>query len=247
MASTPDTASADASPTEAASIFYRRRFVILLSAELLLTVVFPLLRGALRSPIVPSLLISVLLLATIFAVSRQRIHFWIAVVLATSAFLVIWINNATPLKWLQILAYVIEFVFFAYTTAIILSDVLRRGRVTIDKLTGAVSVYLLIGVTWAMLFGLIDSIQPGSFEFRVSSSEGSSDAQSFPRLLYYSYVTLSTLGYGDITPLSRAAQTFSWLEALVGQLFLAVLVARLVGLYIAHESQQPTNATISDG
>ena len=89
-------------------------------------------------------------------------------------------------------------------------------------------VYLLMAMMWALLFRLVNDLQPGSFAMAESHMQGS-------RLLffYYSFVTITTLGYGDITPVTDVAKSFSFLEAIVGQIYLVVLVARLVGTHIA--------------
>ena len=84
-------------------------------------------------------------------------------------------------------------------------------------------------MTWALTYIVIDILDPTAFEqLAVSAWAGGTD------YVYFSFVTLTTLGYGDITPLTPVAQTLAWLEAVVGQLYLAILVARLVGLHIVH-------------
>ena len=103
----------------------------------------------------------------------------------------------------------------------VLRDVLSGGTVDMNRVFGAVCVYLLIGLSWAILFGLVDRF-PGEDSFRgLDGAPGT--------YLYFSFVTLTTLGYGDIVPLSAAARTLVALEATLGQLYLAILVAALVG------------------
>ena len=113
--------------------------------------------------------------------------------------------------------------FYTYTIVRVLSYVLRTGDVTRDRLYGAVSVYLLLGVAWASVYAFVEALQPGSF----------AAANPTPRIdfIYFSFVTLTTLGYGDITPVTDRAHSLALLEAVTGVLYIAVLIARLVSLY----------------
>lgn len=115
----------------------------------------------------------------------------------------------------------------------IMRHVLDRSEVTADKICGAVSSYLLIGIIWAILYGLFYVFNPDSFSLPVSLQ--SNEASGY-WTLYFSFVSLTTIGYGDITPLSPAAQTYAYLEAACGQIFLTVLIARLVALHIIHSN-----------
>lgn len=124
--------------------------------------------------------------------------------------------------------------FFAFTSIVLLRQALGASTVTADIIAGAVCVYLLLGVIWALVFSLIEQLLPGSF--LVNGSPFAPDvAQSVLRseLLYLSFITLSTVGYGDVVPAVPSARAFAVLEALTGQLYLTVLVARLVGLHMA--------------
>ncbi len=108
---------------------------------------------------------------------------------------------------------------------------------TVDTIFGAVCVYLLIGLSFAMICMLIEFALPGSF---VTSGNGITDLNlrvagqsNFSTSIYYRFVTLTTLGYGDLMPVSPPARTLSYIEAVIGQIYLTVLIARLVGLHIS--------------
>ena len=90
--------------------------------------------------------------------------------------------------------------------------------------------FLLLGLCWAFIYALIEVLNPGSFSVASITTAGSSSAYT-----YFSFVTLTTLGYGDISPVAQVARSFAILEAITGQMYLAVLVARLVGTQIAHD------------
>jgi len=104
---------------------------------------------------------------------------------------------------------------------IVLFRVFAGGRVNEHRILGAVSGYLLLGLTWATIYGLVEAVYPGAFVRNVASG----DRRDW---IYYSFVTLTTTGYGDITPVHPVARTLAILEALVGQLYPAILIARLV-------------------
>jgi len=99
------------------------------------------------------------------------------------------------------------------------------------------STYLLIGVTWSFFYAMVEISSPGAFNFGLLAAQAGDSAArgALHFFTYYSLVTLSTLGYGDITPLSPFARSLSALEAITGQLFIAITIARLVGTHIAQK------------
>jgi hypothetical protein len=129
--------------------------------------------------------------------------------------------------------------FLAYVVTVVYRKaVFGSGRMTSDRVAGAIAVYLLLGLLWALAYGVISATDPDSFRGVESFSVGKPGAQM--DFIYFSFVTLTTLGYGDISPVAPIAKTLAWLEAVFGQLFLAVTIARLVSLEIAHRQQPPT-------
>ena len=119
---------------------------------------------------------------------------------------------------------------------------LRQTRVTGETISTAISVYLLIGMTWGLLYIVLFQCQDAAFSFGPSADLSVVPSRShhlvFPVLIYFSLTTLSTIGFGDITPLTLQARYAAVAEGITGQLYLAILVARLVGLHMA-----PSNPT----
>ena len=136
-------------------------------------------------------------------------------------------------KPLVILALSIRLLYFGLVFLSIMRHVLDRTRVTSDKICGAISAYFLIGIIWALVYGLFYVVDPNSFSI---PDRLLTDQAWGLWTMYFSFVSLTTLGYGDITPLTPAAQTYAYLEAACGQIFLTVLIARLVALHIMHGS-----------
>lgn len=114
-------------------------------------------------------------------------------------------------------------------TGLVTVQVFREGPITIHRVLGAVAVYLLLGLAWAFTYQLIAVHTPGSFTIEASAASRNISQSEF---LYFSFVTLTTTGYGDITALAPAARSMVMLEALTGQLFPAILIARLVSMEI---------------
>jgi hypothetical protein len=127
--------------------------------------------------------------------------------------------------------------FLALVLGRILVDVWQQKVVDIDTIVGGIVVYLLVGVAFAGVYQLLEFVAPGSFVVSNPDAgrwgEWQTDPGTYPRLFFFSFVTLTTLGYGDLVPASEAAGALTSLEAAGGALYLTILIARLVGLHIA--------------
>ena len=225
----------------------QRKFMILLVSLLLLAVLHPVAEGRFIGGRTYDALFCVFLMTAIFAASQRRWPFLFALTVGAPAIVLTWVAEWTAVaspEWhdtVGLARQIAYLMFLMFAVVDVLRHVLRAEEVTADKLCGAVCAYLLLGITWAIIYSIAELVQPGSFALSGSAAvgDGIGGREVLSRLNYYSFVTLTTLGYGDVTPVSAAARTFSWLEALVGQIYLAVLLARLVGLHIIHSSPGP--------
>lgn len=124
--------------------------------------------------------------------------------------------------------------FLALLTAVILVGLFQYETVTADTIVGAICAYLLLGVTWASAYSMVVLLSPDAFSVSTALAAnarwGQTTAPMMPLLQYYSFVTLSTMGFGDITPVTPVARLVSVLEGLTGQMYLAVVIARMVGM-----------------
>lgn len=116
--------------------------------------------------------------------------------------------------------------FFVWTSWVAARQVLFTGSIDGNKIVGAICIYLLLGLIWAMLYLLIAEISPSAF----SGFEQAEWTENFFAAVYYSFVTLTTLGYGEITPVLPVARFLAFTEAIVGVFYIAILVASLVGV-----------------
>jgi voltage-gated potassium channel Kch len=161
------------------------------------------------------------------AMAKSRFITVLALAFALVTLVVRWAKIFVPSAGLATLDTLLLLVFLGMLAVIVLFQVFREGPITIQRISGAVVVYLLLGLMWALAYQLIELQQPGSFNFADAPAIG--DTLS-ARLVYFSFVTLTTLGYGDITAVSPVARTLAMLEAVIGQLFPAILIARLVSM-----------------
>lgn len=174
------------------------------------------------------------LVLSVYSLGRRRRQLWTAALLGLPAVAGQLVAYAVPDSGLlPMVAASLGLLFLAYTTVVVSRSVLAVGPVTGDKIAGAVSVYLLLGLIWAFLYGLLAMAAPASFRWPDDLAGEPGHGQGESAFIYFSFATLSTLGYGDISPASHWSQTFAWMEAVTGQLFLAILIARLVGLQVA--------------
>jgi len=125
-------------------------------------------------------------------------------------------------------------VFLVYSTWRILSAVRRSRLVNADVLAGALAAYVMAGLTWAVAWGLLEVLAPASIRFPAPHA-----GSSFSELLYFSFITLLTIGYGDITPVSPVARTMAVFEGLMGLVFTTVLLAFLVARYLVPSGAPP--------
>ncbi len=208
------------------------RFLYLLIALVGFITLVPRLEGLGQGGLIFNIFYSTILLSAAYAVSESPGYFFLALVLAGPALVLGWINNFLGIPWLEFAAHVLTVFFLMLVAMLIVSHVLKTEKVTREKIFGALSVYLLLGVIWAFLYLVVDVLAPGSFRY------GQVRALTDAEMVYYSFVTLTTLGYGDIVPVAPSVRALATLEAITGQLYLTVLVARLVGLQITHSSRR---------
>jgi hypothetical protein len=213
---------------------YRGNVYFLFVGLLILLGAEPLLTGARNSGALLQLAFTAVLVVGVFSLADERWAFRLGLALAGIAiaaavgfyrtdWLVLRVIDLLAIVCFALLAIALKFRHV----------VLQPGSITLERVVGALCIYLLLGMVWAIFFGLVEIAVPTAFHY---SSQVPGDP--LDHFLYYSFVTLTTLGYGDITPVHAVARTLAYLEAVVGQLYLAVLVAGLVGRYVASVSSR---------
>lgn len=231
-------------PIAPGAIRRRWRFAVVLVASLLLVVAQPLTSGLFDEQGSFDVFSSLLIVAVLLLVFEEKENRRIAVSLGLAAFLSIWVGNAlggTAGRIAIVGAYLIAASFFAFALYGILRAILVR-QASGDAIFGAVCGYLLLGIIWSLLYSAVETASPRSFH--VPGAAGADGAAALPdrgALGYYSFITLATVGYGDVTPNTPLARTLAWMEAIVGQLYLAILVAGLVGFKVSQAMRTPVD------
>jgi hypothetical protein len=212
-----------------------RRFtsVQLLVALALLFFFFPFVEDVKGGDIIVSVLLSLVLLCAVFAVADRKRVLVIAVALAIPAIAGRWISHFRPDLVPPPVFLTAGLVLIAFVVANLLRFVLRAPSVNVEVLCASISAYLMLGLLWTVAYWLVDQLNPEAFAF--NTSEGRQSISGF-NAFYFSFVTLSTVGYGDITPVSKVARMLAAMEAMTGLLYVAVLIARLVAIYSTPKS-----------
>jgi hypothetical protein len=170
------------------------------------------------------------LLSTLRMLSRNPIEFAIATSIGGLAIAASIMAAISPTVAIMATKAVLASAFCGFLSAVILREVLQDEAVDADTIRGAICAYLFVGVCWAGAYAFVEQISPGSLAIP-GAAHGAAQAETRPEtLLYFSFVTLATLGYGDILPTTPVTRALAWMEAVFGQFYIAALVARLVGL-----------------
>jgi voltage-gated potassium channel len=212
--------------------FLRRRFVFLLAMLLFMLAVVPFLEGFSGLRTLFNIFLSGVLVSAVYALSQRFRHLVIAAVLAIPMLLSIWSDYVVPSDALFLIGRICGVLFVGFTIFHILRHIFEQEEVTKDTIAGAAAVYLLFALMWSFIYAVLERLQPGSFAFSATETMGEPNI-----FFYFSFVTITTLGYGDIAPLTYITRSMAVLEAVVGQLYLVVLVSWLVGMYVSKKSK----------
>jgi hypothetical protein len=213
-----------------------RRFsmVQLLIALVLLFFFVPFVEEIKGGDLIVSALLSLVLLSAVLAVASRGRTLAVALLLAIPAVAGRWINHFQPHLVPASIFLVAGIGLVAFVVVNLLRFVLRASSVDAEVLCASISAYLMLGLIWTMAYWLVEQLNPGAFAFNTAS--GTKESMEGFNAFYFSFITLSTVGYGDITPVSKVARMLAAMEAMTGLLYVAVLIARLVALYSTPKS-----------
>jgi hypothetical protein len=211
----------------------RQRFRALLLALGALIVVHPLLHDALPGRLLFDVLGTLCFLAALLVLYPRRSLRLLAVGLGIPTIIGNWTDYAlpdVPALPVNVAFHGIAALFFAFTIAAILLGIYRAKMVTAESIYGALCAYLLVALAFSHLYCIVEAVNPRSFRGGEELARQLQDRGSRHFVLtYFSLITLTTLGYGDIAPASGAARGLAAFEAVLGQVYIAVLIAELVG------------------
>lgn len=196
---------------------------------LLFVVTMPFLQGLGYGDLITAGLLTLIMASGVVLVGASRVTVTIATVVAVPTVVAKWVNHYHP-EWLPASVYLAGGVLFlAFVVGHLLRFTLRAKRVSTDVLWAGIAIYLVLGILWTLAYLLIAQLVPDAFDFPGRAVSGRS-LGGF-EALYFSFVTLSTMGYGDVLPVAPVARMLAMVEAMTGVFFVSVLIARLVSLY----------------
>ncbi|MCC7087111.1 MAG: two pore domain potassium channel family protein [Pirellulales bacterium] len=222
------------------NVVLKWRYLLLLCALLALLVIQPIAAACgFMGPLFDALF--VLVMATlVFALAQDKVWRLVACTLCIPAVILSVGGHFLPstTQLMSVTAgHTIAALFFVAAAGKTIHSIITSQELHLDSIFGAISGYILLGVAWAFVYAMIHTTNPESFQFghsiRTQMEQGDFSRNIF---VYYSFVTLTTVGFGDVTPLSIPARTLSWVEAVTGQLYLAVLIAGLISALVAKNS-----------
>ena len=208
--------------------------VEMLIALVLLFVSTPFIEDLPHGRGIEAVLVTLVYLSAVLAIGGRRRTLLFAALLAIPAVGGKWLNHLRPEIFPPHLFLGGGIALLAFVIANILRFILRAPRVNAEVLCASITAYLSLGLLWALAYHLIAFLDPAAFATNVAQNSGQS-MNGFASF-YFSFTTLTTLGYGDITPVSKGARMLAALEAMTGTLYVAILIARLVALYSSPKS-----------
>lgn len=220
----------------------RYKYEYLLAAQILLSVISPLFSSSVYSRSVVDLGITIVFAAAIIVISNTRKHLIIGMILMLPTLILIWGVKFYHVETLEFISLIGSVLFFCYITVLILIDILRAKMISLDIIAAGISVYLFFGNICGFIYTIIGRVDPNAFTIPAATASYLGDNLSdLSSAMYFSFVTLTTLGYGDITPINNFARSLAFLEAALGQIYLTVLIASLVGIHISTSNKKGTS------
>ena len=210
-----------------AAINDRRSLYVLLSL-LVFFVLNPFLQNNRLGEFFLVVLMYLTLIPSLLELHGKRTFRWLAISLAVPYMLAVLTGIFYPVHRLVIVDYALLMAFFGFSSVALFAYLGQPGAITSGRVYASVSLYLMLATFWFALYNVIEAIHPGSF---VQTGAAPPATVPRPAFLYFSVITLTTIGYGDILPISPAARMFSALEGATGVLYIAITVARLVAGY----------------
>ena len=204
-----------------------------LAALVLCLVATPFVQGLEEGQLYQAVLFTLVMCTGLIASgSRRRL----ALALVSVALAATWLNQIWPQKCPALTFILPAIAFLGVVIASLLGFILRSKQVDANVLCAGISVYLILGLLWGLAYTLVAQVTPNAFSFNTRS--GQATVMSGFTAIYFSFTTLMTVGYGDITPVADVARMLTMLEAMTGTLFVGVMIARLVSLYSASGQRQ---------
>jgi len=208
----------------------RANFIYLLAALLAFLILSPLAQILFpnSASIIVNFTFTITIVIGVWSLIEDRKWFLFGLGLAAFSLLLSLLEFFYTSEFIYIASILVLLFFLINSLVLAIKHIMFGPTIDMNKIVGSVTIYLLIGIIWALLYGLVEVVHTESFSGNLMNVGGS----RFWDLIYFSFVTLTTLGYGDILPMNTYARTLAYMEAIVGQFYIAILVASLVGAHL---------------
>ena len=211
----------------------KSRFIYIIFAIILVLLVNPFIRPlGLIGHLFSTLLLSMIPLASAYTLTGDRKKAIIVLLIAAPFVILEGLNVFFTNRPLMVVAYSFGTILYFYIVVLLVIKLLSIRVITADLIFCAISIYLLIGIMWAGIYKVLEGISPGSFSETTD-------------LLYFSFVTLTTVGFGDVAPLSLLSRRLAVFEAAMGNVYMAVIIAMIVGRYMQMQGEQNSESETS--
>jgi hypothetical protein len=224
-------------------VIRQRKYLVLLLALIVLLVLQPLAHGPVGGLILFEVVATLVLLAIFLVVFERALHRLVALAAAATAIACNWAGYVLPGQAQVVsgsLYHGALVLFLSYAVVVILQGIFKQKAISSDAVLGGLCGYLLAGLAWANLYALVNDLVPGSFTLKQDLAWQLTERHGRRFLFnYFSFVTLTSLGTGDIAPTGPGATSLMCIEAMFGQFYIAVVVAQVVGLKLAQAAAAP--------
>ena len=221
------------------NLLFRHRFAVLFILLFCVLLIPPYFEDSVWIGMFWRTLFTAVLLWALYTVAGSRRVLILAALVLLPTISSTWLAEPGQEKALAYLDNVTNIIYFGLICFFLAHHILTTRRVTLEVIFASMCLYMILAILWAAIFTNLQLFYGDAFTFRgLSALEAGIDQENLYReMIYYSFVTLSTLGYGDILPTNQVAQNWAAMEAMVGQFYVAIIIARLVGLYTVGEER----------
>jgi len=221
------------------------RYLNLLVVIVIMMILSPFVSRAPYLRMLNNIVLILVLLSVVYTVKKQKAAFIVGLLLGIPWVLAAWTHLIRPGTITPAIHALTSVVFDGYIIFVLFRHIIKAKKVTGDIIYGAVSVYFLLGIFYTSLYMFFDAVTQAPL-FAYAGTDTAVVSVETSKIFYFSFVTLTTLGYGDIRPISDVTRTFAVLEAMTGVLYSAALIGRLIGLYVAQSSRSEAAKNIKD-
>jgi hypothetical protein len=208
--------------------------LISVSLVVLIFIILPLRKAGVVGHFLFDVIMVALMVSGALVIKQSRMVRAFVIAIALSSATLLWVSRLYPTLLLQQMSSLLSIITMLLYVRIVLLVMFREGPVTWSRIQGGIAAYLFLGMAWAAAYQLVEQLHGGSFRFVSAPADIDQLTSS---LIYFSFATLTTVGFGDITPLNPFARSLAIAEAVVGQLFPAILIGALVAMAMQPRSK----------